>query len=42
MPLYFPSEGQGRNDKLFEMESRAKSLTTATPGAASTCHELQA
>lgn len=42
MPLYLPSEGQGRNDKLFEMKSRAKSLTPATPGAASTCHELQA
>lgn len=42
MPLYLPSEGQGRNDKLFEMKSRAKSLTPATPGAASTCHEFQA
>lgn len=42
MPLDFPSEGQGCNDTIFDMKSRPRSLTTATAGAASTCHELQA
>lgn len=42
MRLDFPSEGQGCNDTFFDMKSRAKSLTTATPGAASTHHEIQA
>lgn len=42
MPLDFPAEGQGCNDTFFGMKSRPRSLTTATPGAASTCHELQA